>query len=102
MIMRLSVICFVELTILSFREVMMGKVVYDTKKRDKLLDSIEAGGSAAGEHVCPSCKLAMVDDRFERCLACQRKWSKVYESCFAHGWPHCYAVLRADDFYPHR
>jgi len=51
------------------------------------------------EHLCPSCKVRFVDDRYERCVGCHMKWKKVYESCLNHGWSEDLARCRADDSY---
>ena len=80
------------------------KVVYDTK-RDRLLDEIESAasrGKPRDEHVCPSCQAKLVDDNYERCYGCQKKWWTVYDSCFEKGWPSSYAKKKADDSYPCR
>jgi len=58
----------------------------------------EQGDSS--EHVCPSCKLRVIDKRFERCAGCYMKWKSVYESCLAHGWPDDLARCRATSSYP--
>jgi len=76
----------------------------DPAKLDRLLDSIkedpEEAMSCNGEHVCPSCRMRLVSDRFKRCFVCQRKWRKIFEDCVNVGWPDDYARLRADEFYP--
>lgn len=55
-----------------------------------------------GQHVCPSCKVRMVEDRYERCAGCKAKWDAVRNSCVNHGWPEDLARARADDSYPPR
>lgn len=76
----------------------------ESEKLDRILDSIKENPQEAmscnGEHVCPSCRLRLVSDRFKRCFACQRKWRKIFEDCVNVGWPDDYARLRADVFYP--
>lgn len=50
-------------------------------------------------HLCPSCKVAVVPDRYQRCAGCQAKWWYVYDSCIGHGWTESLARCKADDSY---
>lgn len=52
------------------------------------------------QHVCPSCKVAMVDSEYDRCFGCQRKWFWVYRCCVRTGWPKSLAVCKANESYP--
>jgi predicted amidophosphoribosyltransferase len=51
------------------------------------------------DHLCPSCRIRMVESAYERCAGCNAKWLSVYKSCRAHGWPYDLAKQRADDMY---
>jgi hypothetical protein len=51
-------------------------------------------------HWCPSCKVRVVGNEYRRCVACQRKWGYVYESCRKAGWPGDLAICKANQSYP--
>jgi len=76
----------------------------ESERMDKLLDSIKESPEEAmgcnGDHLCPSCRVRIVDDRYKRCFGCQAKWWKVFNDCVNVGWPDDYARLKADSVYP--